>query len=534
MTRVLVAAAASVALATTPLRAQSIERALFLITRGVDTLAVERASRAGRSGEGTLLVGGPVVARIGQQVTLADSGTVERVVTTIWKGARGDSVQQRSVLTFYRDSALAHVEKSAAPTLPPDQRFRVTAGSIPFVNLSGLSVELLLQRAHALGRDTARIPVIVLGGGSMTATVARLGADSVVMTMGGVAIRVHADSAGRLLGAVVPSQSLVFERLPADAPAAAWTPRSAATATVSYAAPEGAPYTAEEVKVRTPAGLTLAGTLTIPTHRAGTRAPAVVLITGSGAQDRDEGTPMLEQWRPFREIADTLSRRGIAVLRLDDRGVGGSDAGPATATSADYADDIRAALAWLRARPEVNAARLGLVGHSEGAIIAPMVAAGDARLRGIALIAGTATPGRQISESQIRYLFDQDTTITRAHRDSLLALAMHEADSVFAIPGWQHFFASYDPLPTARRVRVPTLILQGETDRQVPPQQARMLADAMRAAGNRRVTVRTFPRMNHLMVEDPTGDLRHYRNLPSYRVRKDLLGMLADWLAKTL
>jgi alpha-beta hydrolase superfamily lysophospholipase len=534
MNRILVAAAASVALATTPLHAQGAERAVFLITRGADTLAMERASNAGRAGEGTLLVGGPVVARIGQQVTLSESGTVERVVTTIWKGARGDTLQQRSVLTFQGDSAVAHVEKSAAPTPPPDQRFRVNAGSIPFVNLSGLSVELLLRRARALGRDTVRIPVIVLGGGSMTATVVRLGADSVVMVMGGVAIRVHTDSAGRLLGAMVPSQSLVFERLPADAPAAAWAPRSVVTAPVSYAAPAGAPYTAEDVKVRTPDGLTLAGTLTVPAHRPGTRVPAVVLITGSGAQDRDEMTPYLEQWRPFREIADTLSRRGIAVLRLDDRGVGGSDAGSATATSADFADDIRAAVAWLRARPEVNATRVGLVGHSEGAIIAPMVAAGDARLRGIVLLAGTATTGRQISESQIRYLFDQDTTITRTHRDSLLVLAMHEADSVFAIPGWQHFFASYDPLPTARRVRVPTLILQGETDRQVPPVQARMLADAMRAAGNRHVTVRTFPRMNHLMVEDATGDLRRYRDLPSYRVRKDLLGTLADWLAQTL
>jgi dipeptidyl aminopeptidase/acylaminoacyl peptidase len=426
------------------------------------------------------------------------------------------------------------VEKSAAPSPPPDQRFRVAPGSIPFVNLSGMSVELLLHRARALGRDTVRIPVIVLGGGSTTATVARQGADSVVMTMGGVAIRVHTDSVGRLLGAVVPAQSLAFRRLPGDAPVAAWTPRPAATSSVSYGAPAGAPYTAEDVMVRTPAGLTLAGTLTMPAHRAGARVPAVVLITGSGAQDRDENTPFLEQWRPFREIADTLSRRGIAVLRLDDRGVGASDAGSATATSADYADDIRAALAWLRARPEVNAARIGLVGHSEGGIIAPMVAAADARLRGIAVIAATATPGRQISESQIRYLVDQDTTITRAHRDSLLVLAMHEADSVFAIPGWQHFFASYDPLPTVRRIRVPTLILQGETDRQVPPAQARMLADAMRAAGNRRVTVRTFPRMNHLMVEDPTGDLRHYRDLTSYRVRKDLLGTLADWLATTL
>jgi dipeptidyl aminopeptidase/acylaminoacyl peptidase len=321
----------------------------------------------------------------------------------------------------------------------------------------------------------------------------------------------------------------VFERLPGESPVGAWHP-----VTVSYAAPEGAPYTAEDVTVRTPAGLRLAGTLTLPTRPARTGAPAVILITGSGAQDRDEGTPFLEHWRPFREIADTLSRRGIAVLRLDDRGVGGSDAGPATATSADYADDIRAALAWLRTRPEIDSTRLGLVGHSEGAIIAPMVAAGNTRLRGIVLIAGTATRGRDILTEQRRYLFSRDTTLSAGRRDSLMAAASREADSAYAAPGWMHYFADYEPLPTARKVRVPVLILQGETDRQVLISEARKLANAMRAAGNRRVTLRTFPTLNHLLVEDPSGNPIGYTKLPSHAVRKDLLGAVADWLAKTL
>jgi hypothetical protein len=97
-----------------------------------------------------------------------------------------------------------------------------------------------------------------------------------------------------------------------------------------------------------------------------------------------------------------------------------------------------------------------------------------------------------------------------------------------------HYFADYDPLPTVRKVRVPVLILQGETDRQVPVSEARALAAALRAAGNRRVTLRTFPGMNHLLVEDPSGNPMGYTTLPSHAVRKDLLGALADWLAKTL
>jgi uncharacterized protein len=514
--------------AVAPLRAQSPERVVFLVRQGTDTIAVERASRSGSQLEGKLLIRSPTI-RIGQQVALTDSSTVERVVTTVGLGASGDSLQQRAELTFRGDSAASHVEDTRAPVPVADRQFKVIRGAIPFVNLSGLSLELILRRARALGSDTARVPILLIGGQALTATVTRVGADSVVVALGGVALRARTDAEGRLLGAAVPTQHVVFERLPGDSPAGAWRP-----VTVSYAAPAGAPYTAEEVTVRTPAGLRLAGTLTVPKHAEGKRVPAVVLITGSGPQDRDEGTPFLEKWRPFREFADTLSRRGIAVLRLDDRGVGGSDAGPSLATSADYADDIRAALAWLRARPEIDSTRLGLVGHSEGAIIAPMVAAAGARLRGIVLIAGTASRGRDILTEQRRYLFGRDTTLSAGRRDSLLAAAAREADSAYAAPGWMHFFADYEPLPTARKVRVPVLILQGETDRQVPASEARTLADAMRAAGNRHVTLRTFPRMNHLLIDDPSGNPMGYTKLPSHAVRKDLLGALADWLAKTL
>lgn len=506
-------------------RAQSVERAVFLVRQGSDTLGVESTSRAGGHAEGRLLVRMPVV-RIGQQITLNDAGVVEHLVTTVAAGVRGDSVQQRAELTFHGDTAFSHVEAGA--TRVPDRRVAVPAGSIPFVNLSGLSVELILRRARAIGGDQASVPVLLLGGQSVVGTVLRAGRDSSVITLGGVVLRARVDAQGRFLGGVVPSQNIYFERLPGSSPVGAWTPR-----TVSYDAPAGAPYSAEEVQLRTSAGLTLSGTLTLP-RRAAARAPAVVLITGSGAQDRDEASPSLGPWRPFREIADTLSRRGIAVLRLDDRGVGGSDAGPATATSADYADDVRGALAWLRARPDIDGARLGLVGHSEGAIIAPMVAAADSTLRGIVLIAGTAITGRALLEAQRQYLFSRDTTMPRARRDSLLLVASHEADSAYRVPGWLHFFADYDPLPTARRVRVPTLVLQGETDRQVPAAQARAIADAMRAGGNRRVTLRTFPRMNHLMVDDPVGDPLAYRTLPDLHVRKDLLGALADWLTETL
>jgi dipeptidyl aminopeptidase/acylaminoacyl peptidase len=519
---------ASCAIAPT-LHGQAAERAVFVVRQRQDTIAVETISRSGRQLEGRLVVRSPGM-RLGQQVTLTESSTVERIATSVRLEASGDSM--RAELTFIGDSAVGHAEDFRSHEHDTNRRVAVARGSIPYVNLSGLSLELLLRRARALGGDTVRIPVLLLQGESAQATVTRVGSDSLIIVLGGVTLRMRSDAEGRLLGAAVPAQNVTFERLPGDAAIGRW---AAASVTVPYAPPPGAPYRAEEVKVRTPSGLTLAGTLTLPHRAAMARMPAVVLITGSGAQDRDEHSAYLpESYRPFRQIADTLSRRGIAVLRLDDRGVGASDAGPLTATSADFANDVRAALAWLRARSDIDPARVGLVGHSEGGIIAPMVAATDPRVRSIVLIAGTASPGRTISEYQIRYLFAQDTTHAPAQRDSLLAVALRQADSAYASPGWLHWFADYDPLPVARRVRVPTLILQGETDRQVPMTEAGRLAAAMRVAGNHRVTARTFPRMNHLMVDDPTGDIRGYGALRSYEVRKDLLGALADWLARTL
>jgi alpha-beta hydrolase superfamily lysophospholipase len=526
--RLLLAAAATVpALSAAHAQAHR-ERAVFVVLLNRDTIAAETMTRTARQAEGTLRLLSPMLL-IKQSLAFTPANGLERMTLSVGRGARGDSALQRSELILRGDSAVSHVEQAGgAPTA--EHRFAVRPGAVPFINLSGLSLEQIIRRARAMGGDTLNVPVLLTNGQTILASVVRAGADSVVVVLGGVVLRARTDSVGRLLGASVPAQGVIFVRLPGDSPAARWSP-----ARVSYAAPAGAPYAAQEVTVRTPSGLTLAGTLTIPPHAAGARLPAVVMITGSGSQDRDEALPEISpEYRPFRDIADTLSRRGIAVLRLDDRGVGGSSAGPASATTADFADDVRAALAWLRARPEIDPARLGLVGHSEGGLIAPMVAATDARLRGIVLIAGTASRGLDIVHEQLRYLITQDTSIPAARRDSLIRVALAQADSTYKTPGWKSFFATYDPLVTARRVRTPTLILQGETDRQVPVAEAAALARAMREGGNENVTVRTFPRLDHLMLDDATGNPVYYRSLASFRVRNDLRGALADWLARTL
>ena len=516
------------AAAAVSLGAQAVERAVFLVRLGRDTVAGENASYSGGRAESALRLRNPLV-RIQRVLTLSPGAETRTMETTIGAGASGDSARTHSVLTISGDSGTVATDATAAGAPPQTHRIVGPRGAVPFVNLSGQTLELVLRRARAMGGDRVFVPLLLGGGQSLPVRVTWVGADSVVLTVGGADIRARTDRDGRFLGATIPSQGALFDRLPADSPVAAWMPVRA-----NYDAPAGAPYRAEQMTLRTPAGITAAGTLTMPAHAAGARVPAVVLITGSGPQDRDEAIPSLGNYRPFREIADTLSRRGIAVLRLDDRGIGGTDAGPATATSADYADDIRAAVAWLRARADVDPSRVGLVGHSEGGIIAPMLAATDTNLRAIVLVAGTAKTGRAISAYQRRSAIEHDAAIAPAMRDSAMAMSDRAVETLFAAPGWFHFFAGYDPLPTARQVRMPALILQGETDRQVTSEQADALAGAMRAGGNRQVTLRTFPRMNHLLLEDTSGDPGGYRTLSSYAVRRDFLGVLADWLARTL
>jgi dipeptidyl aminopeptidase/acylaminoacyl peptidase len=221
------------------------------------------------------------------------------------------------------------------------------------------------------------------------------------------------------------------------------------------------------------------------------------------------------------------------VLRLDDRGMGESDAGSPTVTSADMADDIRAAIAYLRARPEVDTMRIAILGHSEGGVIAPMIAGTDRPIRAIVLLAASASPGRAILSSQQHYVVDTVAKLTGAQRDAALAQYARNTDSVAAVLPWLKWFLENDPSAVARRVSTPVLILQGEADHQVPSPEAAKLAAAFRAGGNRHVTVRMFPETNHLFVTDTTGGFS-YEKLPSLAVRNDVLGAIADWLSATL
>jgi dienelactone hydrolase len=321
----------------------------------------------------------------------------------------------------------------------------------------------------------------------------------------------------------------------AAAPSPTPKPTAAPTPKPDYSAPADAPYTAEDVVVPTPGGFTLAGTLTLPKGASRSKpVAAIVTITGSGPEDRDENIG-LPGYRPFRQIADALGRRGIAVLRMDDRGTGASGGTFKGATSADFAEDIRAGLAYLRTRPEIRADRLGVLGHSEGAIIAPMVADKEPTLRAIVLLAGIAEPGRSALYFQMKNGVEHNTKLTPAERDAQIAAINGKIDAMAAADPWMKFFFTYDPAATMRRVKTPVLILTGSRDQQAVPEQNPKIAAAFKEGGNKDVTARILPDLNHLFVHDTDGFPANYAKLPApIMIQADVVDMITDWLVQRL
>lgn len=518
-------AAAALHTAATPAGAQAARQDALIILMGQDTFAVENITRTATTLEGELV--GPATGRMVYRLESSPGGGVGELLLRAWRPGRtaDDAPMQEARVTFAGDSAFVRVTGAAGERV---ERIATRPGAFPYVNLSFGLLEPVLARARASGDSTVVVPLFFLQGGqTVDATVTWVAPDSATIAIAGALMHAAIDADGSLRRAAVPAQHLAVTRVPGvHLPPPGWDPPD-------YSAPAGAPYTAEPVTVTTPAGHTLAGTLTRPGGT--TPAPAVVMITGSGAQDRDQALLILPGYRPFREIADTLSRSGIAVLRLDDRGFGESTGDIAAATSADLADDIRAALDWLRARDDIDPARLALVGHSEGGMIAPMIAATDTTLAGIVVIAGPSRPGREIIAFQQRYAIDRSAALDESARDSAFAAAQDGLARLAERSPWIRFFLDHDPLVAARRVRhTPVLVLHGETDMQVPVVQAAELAAALRDAGNTDVVVRTLPGVNHLLIRDADGNPADYAALDERRVAPEVLETLVGWLTARL
>jgi dienelactone hydrolase len=212
------------------------------------------------------------------------------------------------------------------------------------------------------------------------------------------------------------------------------------------------------------------------------------------------------------------------------------------ATTSALARDTRAQVAWLRARRDIDPARIALVGHSEGANIAPMIAAADPRIAAIVMLAGSGKRGDELLADQLDDIITRDTTLTAARRDAARAQQRANFETINAggqVPGeprtvWLREFLAYDPLPTLRRVRQPILVLQGERDRQVTAENAALIGEAAQRAGNADVTVRVLPGLNHLFLPAESGAVSEYPSLPTSEIGADVIGVINDWLVQKL
>jgi uncharacterized protein len=326
------------------------------------------------------------------------------------------------------------------------------------------------------------------------------------------------------------------------------------------------PYAAEEVAY-TNGDVKLAGTLTIPAGPG--PFPAVLLVTGSGAQDRDESG---FGHKPFLVLADHLSRNGIAVLRVDDRGVGGSSGSVWDSTTSDFAQDALAGMRCLKKHPRIAPDRIGLVGHSEGGVVAPLAASQSPDVAFIVLLAGTGVPGAEVlyrqveliarasgaSEDRIKASLDlvrRETAVLQAQKDPAeLAAALREiaqaqiamlseperqaiggAEGIerqlkLASSPWFRALLGYDPRVALRRVKVPVLALNGELDFQVAADQnLPEIEKALKMAGNQDVTIRKMPGLNHLFQPARTGSPGEYGTIET-TMDPAVLDLVTRWI----
>jgi pimeloyl-ACP methyl ester carboxylesterase len=316
------------------------------------------------------------------------------------------------------------------------------------------------------------------------------------------------------------------------------------------------PYRVEEVTYKSAQDVTLAATLTIP--QDGGPFSAVLLIPGSGPQDRDE---TVMGHKPFLVLADYLTRQGIAVLRADDRGVGKSTGSFATATTADFATDAEAGLKYLKTRSEFDPHKIGLIGHSEGGIVAPMVAVRDPNdVAFIVLMAGPGVRGDEILTEQVLLIGEatgksreqaakdaaeereilglvegskNDATLDKALRKKLAGEESPQAVTMEikqVTTPWFRYFISYDPAGALRNVKCPLLALNGEKDLQVSPEHnLPAIRKALEGAGNTNFEIDELPGLNHLFQTAKTGAPSDYAAIEE-TISPVALQKIASWI----
>jgi len=326
------------------------------------------------------------------------------------------------------------------------------------------------------------------------------------------------------------------------------------------------PYPYKEVEItfyNKEANISLAGTLTLPDKKG--KYPVVILISGSGPQDRDE---TFYEHKPFLVLSDYLTRQGFAVLRYDDRGAGKSNGDHSAATTKDLASDVLSAIDYLKSRKEIS--KIGLIGHSEGAIIAPMVANLNKKVSFIVMLGGSGISGSEVSlylakktrgfpvQDEVTYESAIRKAIKIAASDKDLAeikkeLRIHYNEAIVPMlkpivnsdikieeiitnlvdirtSTWNRYFYNYNPANELEKITCPILALNGSKDTQVQP---KINQDAIRNAlikgHNKDFTVNEIPKLNHLFQECETGEMNEYSTIDQ-TIAPFVLKQLSDWI----
>ena len=331
------------------------------------------------------------------------------------------------------------------------------------------------------------------------------------------------------------------------------------------------PYEEEEVVfTNEKERIELSATLTLPKQKE--KHPAVILIAGSGPNDRDE---TIFGHKPFWVLADHLSRNGIAVLRYDKRGVGKSEGGYFTATTQDFADDVKAALNYLKNRKEIDSSNIGLIGHSEGGIIAPMVAIESNEISFMILMAGMGVSGIELSAAQNKFIFDK-TSLSETEKETLDRNLKEVYNSVInwseyvgtneersklkdkledlwqklpeeireqvsketfiektianiATPWYRHFL-KINPSDYLQKLSIPVLAINGENDTQVEYKSNLSAIELALIKGNNKdYKIKSYPRLNHLFQESKTGEINEYAKIEQ-TISPEVLSDITNWI----
>jgi uncharacterized protein len=486
-----------------PAAAPAAEKVFVLRHQGT-AVAVETVTREGQQLQGTVEIN--EILALSYQIELGDDEAASSVRWSTWQPGRPASTPH--VIRFSPQPSGAAMEVGET----------ASQASLPWFDQSAAMIEQIvrLARHDGSGRVEVRLHRLI-DGRLLVGVVTFIDARNATFEAGGRLWRLGFDSHGSLLAGQAAEYGVTIDRLDRRPPDVRqpWP---------AYGTPEGATYLADEVRIPAPEGHQLAGTLTLP--RVPAPHPAVILITGGSRHNRNNGAPPAV---PFRDIADVLSSSGIAVLRLDDRGVGESTGDAATSTTGDETDDIRTALAWLRRHEQVAAGRIGLVGWSEGGMIAPMIAADDSDLAAVVAMNGPVS-GLQAAQYQFRHMISTNPAIPPSEVEAAVArlLASQQQHTRAAS------IVATDVREQALRVRPPVLLLAAANDRHVEPSSAVELAALLREGGNRDVSTRLFPGLNHMFLPDPDGAAAAWPFLPSTRLPEAVTTALATWLLERL